>query len=55
MDTLADGAIIFHEITNNRLNVSFKINDDRELAFHRNNGVTNLRETRKLDEAPIWQ
>ena len=37
------------------LNVSFKINTLRDLSFHRNNGVTNFRETRKIKDAPIWQ
>ena len=54
MDTLADGAVVFHDTTITLLNITFKINDDRELAFHRNNGVSNLRETKKLDAAPAW-
>ena len=57
LDTIPDGAILFHDITNNKLNASFKINDFRDTQFHRNNGVTNLKETRRIEDSPfpLWQ
>ena len=52
LDTVPDGAFVFHDVTTNLLNVSIKVNDFRELAFHRNNAVTNFRETRRVKDAP---
>jgi hypothetical protein len=37
------------------LNVTLRINDLRDLDLHRNNGVTNLKESKKIKDAPVWQ
>ena len=48
---------MFHEVNQTKLKVSIKTNDFRDTISHRNNGVTNLRETRRIKGTliPIWQ
>lgn len=55
LDTVPDGAISFKEVTPAKLNVTLRINNVRDLDLHRNNGVTNVKESKRLKDAPIWQ
>lgn len=51
LDTIPDGAISFKEVSMSKLNATIKINDLRDLDLHRNNGVTNLKESRQLKDS----
>jgi hypothetical protein len=48
LDYLPDGAITFQAISNTTIRAKLQVNDVRDLDLHRNNGVTNLKESRKL-------
>lgn len=39
---IADGILKFHEISQNKLNITIGINDYRMSEYHKNNGVTKL-------------
>lgn len=49
--------MVFHDVSSNLLNVSLKTNTLRDTAMHRNNGVTNFKESRRIKDIPfeLWQ